>query len=283
MIYGYIRVSTQKQTVENQRFEILEFCRAEGLTVSGWIEETATGMKTPDKRKLGELLSGIKKDDIIICAELSRLGRTMLMIMDVLYAILQREAQLWSVKEKYRLGDDIQSLALAFAFGLAAQIERQLISQRTEEALALRAENGVTLGRPEGKFKLLYGKENEILEMVYAGTSKQQIAQIFGVSRATLSRFLREIGASDPQPVQLLPDEPEGAFCIKCPRGYLRCMSKEKSGKDRPYYTPNVERALIYRRRSRADKMAERVCGEVVSIDRGGTEADQTARPGDQA
>ena len=81
MTYGYIRVSSDKQTVENQRFEINNFCVKENLSIDGWIDETISGTKNYDKRKLGELLNRVQKGDLIICAELSRLGRNLFMIM----------------------------------------------------------------------------------------------------------------------------------------------------------------------------------------------------------
>ena len=136
MVYGYIRVSTDKQTVENQRFEIERFCKKEGLTIDGWIEETISGTKNYNKRALGKLLNRIVKDDLIICTELSRLGRNLFMIMEILNICMTKESRVWTIKDNYRLGDDIQSKVLAFAFGLSAEIERNLISQRTKEALA---------------------------------------------------------------------------------------------------------------------------------------------------
>uniref|UniRef100_UPI00402A65FE master DNA invertase Mpi family serine-type recombinase n=1 Tax=Turicimonas muris TaxID=1796652 RepID=UPI00402A65FE len=144
-IYGYIRVSSDKQTVENQRFEINKFCQNENIKVDGWIEETISGTKAYNKRQLGKLLQKIRKDDIIICAELSRLGRSLFMIMEILNICLSKEAKVWTIKDNYRLGDDIQSKVLAFAFGLSAEIERNLISQRTKEALARKKAEGVIL------------------------------------------------------------------------------------------------------------------------------------------
>ena len=120
MNYGYIRVSTDKQTVENQRFEIDRFCEKEGISIDRWIEETISGTKEPDKRKLGKFLKKMHKGDVLICAELSRLGRSLLMIMAILNDCLNREAQVWTIKDNYRLGSDISSKVLAFAFGLSA-------------------------------------------------------------------------------------------------------------------------------------------------------------------
>ena len=150
MVYGYIRVSSDKQTVENQRYEINAFCRKESLEIGDWIEETISGTKRYDKRRLGRLLKRVKKDDIIICSELSRLGRSLFMIMEILNICMTRECRVWTIKDGYRLGDDIQSKVLAFAFGLSAEIERNLISQRTKEALARKKAAGVSLGRRPG-------------------------------------------------------------------------------------------------------------------------------------
>ena len=132
MIYGYIRISSEKQTVENQRYEIDRFAESNSFTINGWIEETISGTKNYDKRKLGDLLNKVKDGDLIICAELSRLGRSLFMIMDILNICMNKNCRVWTVKDNYRLGDDIQSKVLAFAFGLSAEIERNLISQRTK-------------------------------------------------------------------------------------------------------------------------------------------------------
>ena len=149
MTYGYIRVSSDKQTVENQRFEIKNFCKRQNMKVDGWIEETISGTKNYSKRRLGVLLKKVTKGDMIICSELSRLGRSLFMIMDILNICMNKECQVWTIKDNYRLGDDISSKVLAFAFGLSAEIERNLISQRTKEALARKKAEGVVLGRPK--------------------------------------------------------------------------------------------------------------------------------------
>ena len=150
MIYGYIRVSSDKQTVENQRFEINNFCIKNSILIDGWIEETISGTKNYNKRELGKLLRKVRKDDLIICAELSRLGRNLFMIMEILNICMTKECRVWTIKDNYRLGEDIQSKVLAFAFGLSAEIERNLISQRTKEALARKKAEGMVLGRPKG-------------------------------------------------------------------------------------------------------------------------------------
>lgn len=197
MTYGYIRVSTDRQTVENQRFEISRFCSAQGLSINGWIEETISGTKNYDKRKLGQLLERVQAGDLIICAELSRLGRSLFMIMEILSLCMQKGCVVWTIKDGYRLGADIQSKVLAFAFGLSAEIERDLISQRTKEALDRKRAEGVKLGRPVGalsKRVKLTGKEDAIRVLREEGTSWAQIARLFHVDRSTLVRFSKTRG-----------------------------------------------------------------------------------------
>ena len=193
MNYGYIRVSTDRQTVENQRFEISNFCRREGLAVDGWIEETISGTKSYNKRELGKLLGKTRKGDLIVCTELSRLGRNLFMVMEILNSCMNKECRVWTIKDGYRLGDDIQSKVLAFAFGLSAEIERNLISQRTKEALARKRAEGVVLGRPEGAKNNHYkldSKEVEIRRLLAKRWSLSAIARKLGVSKNTLKRWI---------------------------------------------------------------------------------------------
>jgi len=195
MIYGYIRVSSDKQTVENQRYEIRCFCEKEGLHIDGWIEETVSGTRNYNKRELGILLNRVQKDDLIICSELSRLGRNLFMIMEILNQCMARECRVWTIKDAYRLGDDIQSKVLAFAFGLSAEIERNLISQRTKEALARKKSEGVVLGRPKGrksKRVKLSGKEEIIKDLRENGVTISEIARIYKVNRNTVSSFIKD-------------------------------------------------------------------------------------------
>lgn len=197
MIYGYIRVSTDKQNAENQRFEINHFCRNLGLVIDVWIEEQISGTKSYDKRNLGVLLNTIAEGDLLICTELSRLGRSLFMIMDILNLCMTKGCKVWTIKDGYRLGEDIQSKVLAFAFGLSAEIERNLISERTKEALARRKSEGITLGRPKGRCSgtvKLSGKEMEIREMLDLGLSYSEIAKRLGVHRTTVSSFVKKGG-----------------------------------------------------------------------------------------
>lgn len=193
MIYGYIRVSTDRQSLENQRYEILQFCEQNQLTIDGWIEETISGTKPASKRQLGKLLRKIRKGDLIICAELSRLGRSLFMIINILNTCLEKGCRVWTMKEGYRLGDDIQAKVLAFAFGMAAEIERQLIATRTREALTRKKAEGVRLGRPKGSATQLARLDthaDEIRAWIRSGRSKTDMTLELHCSRTTLYRWL---------------------------------------------------------------------------------------------
>jgi DNA invertase Pin-like site-specific DNA recombinase len=195
MIYGYIRVSTDKQTVENQRFEITEYAKKSDLPIDQWIEETVSGTISPDKRNLGKLIKMAKSKDLIICSELSRLGRNIFMIMSILNRLMEMNVSVYTVKEGYRLGDDLTSKVLAFAFSISAEIERELISQRTKEALLRKKAEGGVLGHPKGKRNShvkLTGREETIRQMLSAGCTKVSISKKLQVCPATLYNFLKD-------------------------------------------------------------------------------------------
>lgn len=199
MTYGYIRVSTDTQTVENQRFEINNFCARNNIKIDTWIEETISGVKNYKTRQLGRLLKRTHKGDIIVCSELSRLGRNLFMIMEILNICMSRDCRLWTIKDGYRLGDDINAKVLAFAFGLSAEIERNLISQRTKEALARKRAEGVKIGRPLGKLtqldRLKLNKYHQrIVKLREQGMSFNNIARRLHLSRNTLARYVHRIG-----------------------------------------------------------------------------------------
>jgi len=190
---GYIRVSSTKQTLEHQRFEIENFAKNEGFTIDSWVEEKISSRKALKNRKLGELLENLQENDVLISCEISRLGRSLLEVMRILETCLNKNCQVWTIKENYRLGNDIQSKVLAFAFGLAAEIERKLISDRTKSSLANIKANGKKLGRPlaaETKKLKLSKNKLRIQKLLEKGLSKSQIARILGVGRGTLRRYL---------------------------------------------------------------------------------------------
>jgi DNA invertase Pin-like site-specific DNA recombinase len=193
MNYGYIRVSTDRQTTENQRFEIENFSSTKSYVINEWIEETISGMKKLDDRKLGKLLKKMTKGDMLIVSELSRLGRNLMQIMSILHFCMERDIKVLTIKEHYELGNNINSKVLAFAFGLSAEIERNLISQRTKEALARKRAEGIILGRPKGRkssYVKLTGKEEVIQKMLNRKMSKSAIARKLNVHRITLTKFI---------------------------------------------------------------------------------------------
>ncbi len=192
MIYGYIRVSTDHQNVDNQKHEILTFSTQNNLKIDKWVSEEISSKKSLNKRKLGILLKKLKKGDILIATELSRLGRNLLEVMGILQYCLEKECQIWTLKENYHLGGDIQSKVLAFAFGLAGEIERQLISDRTKNALKRLKDEGKQLGRPRGfSYKKLEKKHEEIKNLLNKNVSKAEIARLMGCSWPTLHRYIK--------------------------------------------------------------------------------------------
>ena len=197
MIYGYIRVSTDKQTVENQRYEIVEFCEKKDIFIEKWISETISATKKLEDRKFGKLLKKLKKNDVVVVSEISRLGRNLMQIMGILNECMEKEVLVLTVKEGYELGNNINSKVLAFAFGLSAEIERNLISQRTKEALARKKSEGVRLGRPIGESDIrslkLYDKKEKVKRLLDKGYSYSKIAKTLKVHRITVSKFIKRM------------------------------------------------------------------------------------------
>lgn len=193
MYYAYLRVSTDHQNVENQRHEINTFATKQNIQINKWIDEAISSRKPLQERKLGKLLKRLKKGDILIASELSRLGRNLLEVMGILQHCLEKDCQIWTLKENYRLGSDIQSKVLAFAFSLASEIERQLISERTKNSLQRLKDEGKHLGRPRGfNYKKLQKKHNKIKELLDKNVSKAEIARLMGCSWITLHRYVKE-------------------------------------------------------------------------------------------
>ena len=150
MVVAYLRVSTEKQFLANQREELLRFAEKNGLQIDKWYTETVSGSVRSKDRKLSGVLNRMQRGDSLIVTEISRLSRTMLEIMTILNSCIKKEIVLYSTKEGYVFQNDMNSKVLGFAFGLMAEIERNLISMRTKEALARRRQEGVKLGRKKG-------------------------------------------------------------------------------------------------------------------------------------
>ena len=198
-VIGYIRVSSNKQTLEHQKYEIEQFANQNNIVVDRWVMEKISSRKALNKRQLGQLLDDLQPNDILIAAEISRLGRSLLEVMHILEYCLNKNCQVWTIKENYRLGNDIQSKVMAFAFGLSAEIERNLISQRTKASLESVRATGKRLGRPfsaQSKKLKLSKNTNKIKELLDMGLTKYRIAKIMQVKQTTVSRFINRMGWS---------------------------------------------------------------------------------------
>ena len=192
MVIAYLRVSTGKQHLANQEEEIRKFAAARGLAVDRWVTEVVSGKKHQKERRLGKVLGRLRSGDTLIVTELSRLSRTLTDIMAIMGRCLERNITLYSTKDGYAFDDSINSKVLCFAFGLVAEIERNLISMRTKEALALRKAEGVQLGRRKGsytKLQILIDNRFEVIRMIKRGYRISTICRHFGVSRDTFNTF----------------------------------------------------------------------------------------------
>lgn len=196
MIYGYIRVSTEKQTVEVQRYEINRYCSEQGIEVDAWIEESISGAIKPSARLLGKLiLDRIKKGDLILVTEISRLGRNVYMVMSIINHCMLTGAAILPIWKGEIIKEDSMSVYETFFDIISAQKERELISRRTKCALAMMKSNGVRLGRPVGipRKRKLEGKEKEkeIIRLLSNGVSKAEVSRRLGVNQSTLSEFIK--------------------------------------------------------------------------------------------
>ena len=201
MHYAYIRVSTDRQSIENQQFEILKFANQKTIHIHQWVKETISGTKNFQNRSLGQLVSTLTSSDTLIVTELSRLGRSVMEVMGILNVLMNKKVKVISLKEGYELGDTIDSKILAFAFSLSADSERNMISSRTKEALARKKKEGRTLGRPKGslsKETKLTGKDQDIKALLQKQISLSSIARIMGVHRLTVKSYIesRCLGSS---------------------------------------------------------------------------------------
>lgn len=194
--YAYIRVSTEMQTYENQEYEICRYCSSRAITIDRWVTESVSGTVEFEKRQLGKMIRKMRRGDLLVCTELSRLGRNMLMIMSILNVCSEKGISIHTIKDNFDLSDTINSKIIAFAFALAAEIERNLISQRTKEALAVRKMNGMRLGRPPGssrKRETILNEKDCIMKLLDKGCTLTFIAKRYHVHRNTIKKYLKEM------------------------------------------------------------------------------------------
>ena len=198
MIIGYLRVSTEKQNPENQRDEIRRFAEEKSLAVDLWVVETVSGKLPYRKRKLGRLLRRLRSGDVLIVTEISRLSRSLTEIMAIMGYCLEKKVCIYTTKERYTFDNSINSKVLCFAFGLVAEIERNLISMRTKEALALKRAEGVRLGRRPGsdvKMQVIRDNSDRIEAMLASGMTVTKICRKIGISRNTWYKFQSQMRA----------------------------------------------------------------------------------------
>lgn len=190
---AYLRVSTIDQDLDKNRTDILHLANEKGLGQIRFIEEKASGKISWRKRKIAEIIDDLGQNDNLIVSELSRLGRSMLECMEILSIATQKGINIYAVKGNWQLDKSIQSKIVAMAFSMAAEIEHDLISKRTTEALRAKKAAGLTLGRPKGpgKSKLDNHKE-EIIALLKNGSTKKFIAKRYNSSQANLHNWLKK-------------------------------------------------------------------------------------------
>lgn len=193
-VYAYLRVSTDQQDVENQRYGILEYANAHHLGSLQFVEDTVSGRQAWRDRVVGRLLiETAQAGDVVLFAEVSRMARSTLQVLEILEQAMSRELIIHIAKQRMILDGSMQSRIMATVLGLTAEIERELISMRTIEALAKRKASGMPLGRPKGtkaKRVKLDDKEAEIRSYLDKGISKRSIAKLVECSPSTLYDWL---------------------------------------------------------------------------------------------
>ena len=192
MIVAYLRVSTGHQVLDNQSNEISKYADAKGIIIDKWVTEVVSGKRKGSERKLGAAIKKMKEGDMLIVTEISRLSRTLMDIMSIMGTLLQKGVNLYSIKDGYSFDNSINSKVLIFAFGLVAEIERNLISLRTKEALELRKLQGVKLGRPKNtlrKMNILIDNISSIVKALERGEAKAKICRRYRISFSTFARF----------------------------------------------------------------------------------------------
>lgn len=192
-IYIYLRVSTSAQDTQNQLHGIRQYCQERGIEPDSVVEDTVSGSVVWTSRRIGELLSIADKGDVLLVAEVSRLARSTLQVLEILKYASERQVSVVIVKNGLAFDNSMQSKITATILGLAAEIERDFISMRTREALAKRKASGQQLGRPHGALAKSYKLDEKRLEIeryLKLGINQTAIAKLVGVSRPTLRAWL---------------------------------------------------------------------------------------------
>lgn len=192
---AYLRISTTDQDIEKNKADILHLANAKNLGQVQFIEETVSGTVSWKKRKIATVIEQLQKGDNLIVSELSRIGRSMLEIMQVLSIAMEKGIHIYAIKGNWKLDDSLQSKIMAMVFSMAAEIERDLISKRTKEALRAKKAAGVKLGRPKGTGKSKLDKYRiEIEALLKNGSTQKYIAQRFGTTEANFSLWMKKHG-----------------------------------------------------------------------------------------
>ena len=191
MVYGYARISTDKQEADRQELDIRRHAEVKGLGSVKLMTETISSRKAD--RQIYSIIDKLKADDVLLVTELSRLARSMIELNGIIARVIQSGAKLMTVEKELTIDESIQSQTLVFAFGISAQIERDLISQRTKSALRARKAQGMKLGRPEGSSRL-NDRADEIEKYLKLGVDKANVARIIGCARGTLYAWLKSRG-----------------------------------------------------------------------------------------
>lgn len=193
-VIAYVRVSTDKQDLNNQRFEIERFCKQRAYAVDEWDQEIVSGTIKVKDRSISRVLDRLVRDDTLVVSEVSRISRRLSTILITIEDCVERGIKVVSVKESIVFDGGLNSQIISWAFGMAAQIERSLISARTKEALARKRAEGVQLGRPVGSTKpehyKLHGKDDRIIRMLDKRVSVSAIARLLDVNRKTLTDYI---------------------------------------------------------------------------------------------
>ncbi len=192
---GYLRISTNDQDMDKNKSDILHLANENNMGTVHWVEEQASGKISWKKRKIRKVIEELSEGDNLIVSELSRLGRSMLECMEILSVAAQQEINIYAIKGNWRLDKSIQSKIIAMAFSMAAEIERELISQRTKEALRAKKAAGFKLGRPKGPGKSkLDPFRTEIEALLANGSTQKFIAKRYETTEANLHHWIKKRG-----------------------------------------------------------------------------------------